>query len=243
MTIESERGRPQARGLQGNGPQTNEAGAGGPREGEPAFLTDTRASYDAIAADYADMFRADLEAKPLDRATLTAFAELVEGRVVEVGSGPGETTAYLDGRGVDISGIDLSPAMVALARRTFPGLRFDEGSMTALDLDDGSLGGLVAWYSVIHVPPAQRPAVYAEFHRVLAPGGYLLMGFQVGHEPVRHTEGFGHEISLDFHRLMPEQVAEQLESAGFEVRARMVREAEPGEKTPQAHLLARRRLS
>ncbi|MFP1624015.1 class I SAM-dependent DNA methyltransferase [Streptomyces sp. 5K101] len=208
---------------------------------EPDFLTRTRASYDAIAADYADVFRTVLDAQPLDRAVLGAFAEMVEGRVVEVGSGPGRVTAHLDELGVDVSGVDLSPAMVALARRTFPGLRFEEGSMTALDVADGSLGGLVAWYSVIHVPPAQRPAVYAEFHRVLAPGGHLLLGFQVGDETVRHTEGFGHRISLDFHRLRPEQVAEQLESAGFEVRARMVREADPGEKTPQAHLLARRR--
>ncbi|MEV4329075.1 class I SAM-dependent methyltransferase [Streptomyces sp. NPDC049597] len=207
---------------------------------EPEFLTRTRASYDAIAAGYADTFRTVLEDQPLDRAVLGAFAETVEGRVVEVGSGPGRVTAHLAGLGVDISGVDLSPAMVALARRTFPRLRFEEGSMTALDAADGALGGLVAWYSVIHVPPARRPAVYAEFHRVLAPGGHLLMGFQVGHEPVRHTEGFGHEISLDFHRLMPEEVAEQLESAGFEVRARMVREAGPGEKTPQAHLLAHR---
>ncbi|MBT2366416.1 class I SAM-dependent methyltransferase [Streptomyces sp. ISL-10] len=208
---------------------------------EPDFLHRTRSSYDAIAAEYADMFRSEPEANPLARAMLGAFAEYVaDGSVVEVGSGPGRVTAHLHALGVDIRGIDLSPAMVALARRTFPGLRFDEGSMTALDITDGALGGLVAWYSVIHVPPARRPAVYAEFHRVLAPGGHLLMGFQVGDAPVRRTEAFGHEISLDFHRMMPEQVVPELESAGFEVRVRMVREAAANEPTPQAHLLARR---
>jgi hypothetical protein len=43
--------------------------------------------------------------------------------------------------------------MIAAARRTYPGLRFAEGSMTALDLADGELGGMIAWYSIIHTPP------------------------------------------------------------------------------------------
>ena len=72
-------------------------------------------------------------------------------------------------------GVDLSPEMVALARRAHPGLRFDEGSMTALDLPDGALGGIVASYSIIHIPPERLPAVFAEFHRVLAPGGHMLV--------------------------------------------------------------------
>jgi ubiquinone/menaquinone biosynthesis C-methylase UbiE len=64
--------------------------------------------------------------------------------------------------------------MVAPARRSNPGLRFEEGSMTALDLPDGALGGIVAMYSIIHIPRERLPEVFAEFHRVLAPGGHRL---------------------------------------------------------------------
>lgn len=210
---------------------------------EKAFLRDTRASYDAIAADYEERFGA--ETKPLERAMLASFAARVRadgaGPVVEFGSGPGRVSACLAGLGVDIRGVDLSPAMVALARRAYPQLRFDEGSMTELGgFVDGSLAGVVAWYSMIHLPPAEVPGVLGGFHRLLAPGGHLAVAFQVGEEISRYTEAFGHSVSLDFHRMRPDLFLEQLRDAGFEVRVRLEREPEKGEKTPQAYLIARR---
>lgn len=213
---------------------------------EPRYLTDTRAGYDAIAADYAQTFAAELDHRPLDRAMLVAFAEIVRDRggpVAEVGSGPGRVTAYLHGLGVPVFGVDLSPVMVAMARRTYPGLRFEQGSMTDLDLDDGTLGGLAAWYSLIHIPPERHPDVLAEFHRVLAPGAHLLLAFQVGDAPLHVDDAFGHAVNLDFHRLDPDRVTERLTAAGFLVRAKLVREADPGQKSakvPQAFLLARK---
>ncbi|MGZ6820822.1 MAG: class I SAM-dependent methyltransferase, partial [Blastococcus sp.] len=138
---------------------------------DPTYLDSVRAAYDTVAADYAELLRTELARKPLDRAMLGAFAELVhvdaEAPVADVGCGPGRVTAHLHTLGLPVFGIDLSPAMVAVARRTHPELRFDEGSMTALDLPDASLGGLVAWYSVIHTPPELLPGVFAEFARVL----------------------------------------------------------------------------
>jgi ubiquinone/menaquinone biosynthesis C-methylase UbiE len=147
-------------------------------------------------------------------------------------------TAHLCSLGLDASGVDLSPAMVAEARRAHPDLRFEVGSMTALDLPNGALRGLVAWYSIIHVPPEELPSVFAEFQRVLAPGGRLLLAFQVGDRPLHVSEGFGHSLSLDFHRLSPDHVADLLTQAGFVVDARLVRAADADEKVPQAHLLA-----
>ena len=75
-------------------------------------------------------------------------------------------------------GIDLSPQMVAQARQAYPDLRFEVGSMLALDLPDRCLGGIVAWYSMIHIPDEQLPQAFGEFFRVLAPGGYLMLAFQ-----------------------------------------------------------------
>ena len=154
---------------------------------EPDFLHATRSSYDAVAADYAERFRHELVPRPLDRAMLTAFAEFVQaaavGPVADVGCGTGRVTALLAGLGLAVSGIDLSPQMVATARREHPGLRFEVGSMLDLDLPDGALGGVLAWYSTIHVPDGRLPDAFAEFRRVLAPGGYVLLGFQAGDEP------------------------------------------------------------
>lgn len=206
---------------------------------EPDFLTSTRASYGAFVASYDELTKTVIEDRPLDRAMFAAFAEVVAGPVLDVGSGPGRVTKHLHDLGVDIRGIDLTPEMVALARQLHPGLRYDVGSLTALDVPDGSLGGLVAWYSLIHVPPELHPDVLAGFHRALRPGGHLLLGFQVGDEVKTYTEAFGHQVQLDFHRLSPDRLTAQLHDAGFTLEARMDRAAAGTETTPQSVLLAR----
>ncbi|HLU58739.1 MAG TPA: class I SAM-dependent methyltransferase [Pseudonocardia sp.] len=216
---------------------------------DAAHLSATRAGYDAMAERYAAAFRAALEEAPLDRALLTGFAELVrrdhpDPQVLEVGSGPGRVTAFLHGLGLSVRGIDLSPAMVELARREHPGIGFAVGDMGELAAPDASLAGLVAWYSLIHVPAPRRPAVVAGFHRVLRPGGYALLAFQVGDDTLHLDEAFGHEVSLEFHRLQPDEVATLLTDAGFEVTARLVRTPEhsgPAARVPQGFLIARRR--
>ena len=145
------------------------------------FLATTRDSYDVMAVEYAEMVRSALDGKPFDRALFGTFAELVRAGgnapVADVGCGPGEVTVLLHRSGLDVFGIDLSPGMVALARRTYPELRFQAGSMLALELPDASLGGLLAKHSIIHVPWELRSGVFAEFHRVLAPGGQLMLIF------------------------------------------------------------------
>ena len=134
---------------------------------EPSWLHVTRRSYDAVAVEYADLLRDELGARPWDRAMLAAFAEAVRtgggGPVADLGCGPGRITAHLAALGLDVHGIDLSPSMVGVARRSYPELRFAEGSMSDLDLADGALGGIVAWYSVIHTPTERLPEMFAEF--------------------------------------------------------------------------------
>jgi SAM-dependent methyltransferase len=211
---------------------------------EPAYLRAIRASYDTIAVDYAERYRTFLATSPLDRAMLAAFADLVQaadgGLVADLGCGPGHLTAYLDGLGVPVLGVDLSPKMVEIARQAYPGLRFREGSMTALDLPDGELGGILAWYSTHHLPPAELPAVFAEFRRTLAPGGYLLLGIHVGDEHLHAHQAYGHPVSYDSYLLPPDRVAGLLAQAGLVVTARLLREPDEKRKRPQACLLARK---
>lgn len=210
---------------------------------EPDFVQTTRASYDALAVEYAEYVRDELMAQPWERAVLSVFAELVRadraGSVADVGCGEGRVTAHLRDLGLDVFGIDLSPGMLAVARRAHPDVRFEVGSMLALDLPDGVLAGVVAYYSTVHVPDDLLPVALAEFCRVLAPGGYLLLAFQVGDE-LRLAEAFGHVVALEFHRRRPERMAELLDLAGFVVRSRLLREPDAGERTAQAYLVARK---
>jgi hypothetical protein len=134
--------------------------------------------------------------------------------------------------------------MIAQARQAHPGLRFEVGSMLDLDVPDGSLGGILAWYSTIHVPDDRLPAVFARFRRALAPGGYVQLGFQAGDQLLHFTEALGHPVSMVSHRRQPGQVADLLTQAGLTVRAQLLRERDEDgdfpEKTPQAFLLARK---
>src|SRR5690349_12438194 len=93
------------------------------RQASGALMTfrrdDTRASYDTVAARYANEIATELANKPFDREFLDRFAESVKGKgkVVELGSGPAHVSAYLKERGVDITALDLSPQMVQQAKR------------------------------------------------------------------------------------------------------------------------------
>ena len=206
----------------------------------PAWLADTRMSYDTVATSYADLLRENLAKEPYDRVTFALFAELVQaagGPVVDVGCGPGRITGHLHRLGLDAFGVDLSPAMIEVARRDHPGLRFEVGSMTELDLPDASVAGLLAWFSLIHVPDEAVPAVLAHFHRVLRPGGVLLLGFFTGDQRRLKTEGYGgHPMNVYVHYRPAERVCGWLHEAGFTVEAQILRE----QPSPGAALFARR---
>jgi ubiquinone/menaquinone biosynthesis C-methylase UbiE len=211
------------------------------------FLDRTRDGYDAAATEFAALFDDYLDDKPIEKALLVAFAELVRATgntsVADVGCGTGVTTRILADLGVQPTGIDLSPNMIAEARARAPELRFEVGSMTSLELPDASVGGVCAWYSTIHVPDSHLPQTLSQFHRVLVDGGVALLAFQVGNRPRRLTEAFGRPLDLEFIRREPGAVAATLEAAGLPVYSTTVREPDDDgvQTTPQAFLVARKR--
>lgn len=205
------------------------------------WLADTRTSYDTVAESYAGQLRDALGGMPYVRAALALFADLVgtAGPVADVGCGPGHVTAHLRDLGVDAFGIDLAPAMIDVARRDHPGIRFEVGSMTGLDLPDASVAGLLAFWSLVHVPDAEIPAVLDGFRRVLRPDGPLLLGFHAGDGSRLKTEGYGgHPMRVHVHRRRPERVAAWLRDARFTVEAQLL--LDPDQAVPGAILFARR---
>lgn len=208
------------------------------------WLADTRTSYDTVAVSYSDRVREALGGEPYLRAALGVFADAVGdfggGPVADVGCGPGHITGYLRGLGVDAFGIDVSPGMIDVARREHPELRFEVGSMTALDLADESLAGALAFWSLIHVPDEAVPTVLDGFRRVLRPGAPLLIGFHVGDESRLKTQGYGgHPMNVYVHRRRPAQVSGWLRAAGFTVETEML--LDPEGSAPGAILFAHRR--
>ncbi|MEU0176060.1 class I SAM-dependent methyltransferase [Streptomyces massasporeus] len=209
---------------------------------EPSHLVAIRESYDTVAADYTRLVKEPAELDPVSRAMLAAFAELAAplGPVADLGCGPGKVTAHLAALGVPVFGVDVSPRMIELARTEYPELRFTVGSMTALDIADGELGGILAYYTTHHTPPQWLPTVFAEFHRTLAPGGRLMLAGHVGNgEHLRPTRAYGdHPVSYESHLLPPDRIAELLHRAGLVVTTRVVQEPDGGVKRQAGTFLA-----
>ncbi|GCD95925.1 class I SAM-dependent methyltransferase [Embleya hyalina] len=213
---------------------------------ELSHLAAVRESYDTVAATYVTHVKGPAQLDPVSRAMLAAFIELVRradlGPVADLGCGPGKVTAYLAESGLPTFGVDLSPKMIESARHAYPSLRFDVGSMTALDLPDDELGGILAFFSTHHTPPEQLPVVFSEFHRTLAPGGRLMLGGHIGDdEHLRPTRAYGgHPVSYESYFLPLDRIAEVLGQAGLIVTARLRQEPGDGAKRPHAYLLARK---
>ncbi|MFI6480229.1 class I SAM-dependent DNA methyltransferase [Nonomuraea sp. NPDC050663] len=209
---------------------------------DSAHLTVTRTSYDEVSALYAERFGDMLRDRPLDRGLLAAFAELVSGGpVADLGCGPGYLTAHLRSLGLDAFGVDLSPEMIRLAREAYPGMRFEVGELSALDLAGESVGGVLSHWSIIHTPPAGVPAIFAEFGRVLAPGGHLLVCFAGHDDPGAPPEPYDHAVTTAY-RWSPDQVSALLAEAGLTEVARLVHAGaeDPKRGFPAVNLVARK---
>jgi SAM-dependent methyltransferase len=203
-----------------------------------------RATYDALAKEYAARLSDELRGKPLDRQLLDRFADETRraGPVCDLGCGPGHVARYLADRGVDVSGVDLSPAMVDEARRLHPGIEFRVGDMLALDIDDGSLAGAVSFYAIVHLDLGALEAAAHELRRILRPGGIALVAFHVGEESVRPGELWGIPVALDWIFFEPDAVVRCLTRAGLTVSEVIEREPYENVEHPsrRAYVLARR---
>lgn len=188
------------------------------------------AAYDGRAAEYLEVAGRIEQMDDRDREAIGAWAHGAAGPLLDAGCGPGLWTAFLAERGCEVRGIDLSAEFVAAARARHPGLRFETGSFRELPCETASLGGILAWYSLIHTPPSEVPAVLAEFSRVLRSGGSILIGFFDGDPRAE----FAHAVAPAYH-WSAEALGSLLADAGFTVTARERRDRVAGEISVRPH--------
>lgn len=168
-----------------------------------------------------------------DRLLVQDWGRGVTGRILDAGCGPGQWTGFLASLGLDVEGCDPLPEFVDHARCVHPELSFRRGAVEDLASEPGRYGGILCWYSLIHLPPAQVPEVFRVLHGALAPGGTLLLGFYEGED----QERFDHAVAPAYFR-DPEAVSQQLREAGFSL-LRTERRRAPGAR-PHAALVAAR---
>ena len=168
-----------------------------------------RRAWDEVAETYAERRDADgSDAALID----DLLAALPSGpAVLDVGCGDGaRTLANLPPGSV---GLDISRRGLDLAAETVPEAQLVHGEMTALPFGDDRFDAVTAYHAVFHVERERHPAVYAEFARVLRPGGRLLMTLPSGRFETVRRGWMGGEMF--FSAPGRERTLDQLRAAGF----------------------------
>lgn len=193
-----------------------------------------RDAYSARSQEYVEVVGQIEHAATPDREFLLAWAQGVAGPLVDAGCGPGQWTNYLGQAGVDIEGVDPVASFIDDAKKRYPTARYRIGRSEALGRQNGSLGGVLAWFSLIHTHPDSIDEALVEFARCIKPGGSVLVGFFTGDQ----GETFDHAVITAYYWSV-EALTERVERAGFTVTDTQTRH-DPGLR-PQGTIVARRR--
>jgi ubiquinone/menaquinone biosynthesis C-methylase UbiE len=162
--------------------------------------------------------------------------------VADLGCGPGHIAAFLAAAGTEVQGIDLSNAMIAQARQRYPALTFHQGDLRSLALADATLGGIIAFYSIIHLAEDELAPTFVEWWRVLRPSGLVLLAFHIGDTVVHRDEWWQQPVDLDFRFFPVATVTTALTRAQFTIEALVQRAPYPEIEYPsqRAYVLARK---
>ncbi|MDQ6673227.1 MAG: class I SAM-dependent methyltransferase [Chloroflexota bacterium] len=110
----------------------------------------------------------------LDDATLRPLLDRYPaGEALDAACGTGRWAKYLSQRGHSVRGIDESPEMLEVARATTPHVEFSRSDLRSVPLTDASVDLVVCSLALTYLPELDR--VFAEFARVLRPGGHAVI--------------------------------------------------------------------
>lgn len=143
--------------------------------------------YNRLATEYDERIPGSGPADELFTATESAFLldRVQPGEhVLDIGCGTGRFTVPMAESGAQVSGLDLSQGMLDVlgAKLSDKGLKADlrQGDMSRMPFPDNSFDVVTSMLALMHVPLADRPAVFREVSRVLKPGGRMLLGVKNG---------------------------------------------------------------
>jgi SAM-dependent methyltransferase len=190
-------------------------------------LEQVRQAYASVAELYIDLFGTSQQVHPDDLAFVGRHLAGQPGTVLDLGCGPGHITDYLRSLGANATGIDMVPEFIAHARAAHPSGSYQLGSFENLAVANHSVDGILAYGSLIHLPPDDLDGVLAEFRRAMAPAGTLVVAIFIGDE----VEAFDHKV-VTAYRWPVDEFSNRLARAGFAETERLQR---PGDATRRPH--------
>lgn len=181
-------------------------------------------AYDAAAGMYVEKCFNELSYKPLDRMLLDRFIKMINnGKIVDVGCGPGHTTKYIHEKGGNVIGIDISREMVSAASNLNPAINFNIGDMFNLKFSNNEMAGILSFYSIVNFQYPDIHNIFTEFNRVIDNKGILLLAFHVEEKELNVDNFFGTGKALDFYYFDENKIIELLNKIGFKIIEALVR--------------------
>jgi SAM-dependent methyltransferase len=197
------------------------------------------AGYDEAGGRYTEAALRENLAKDLHTRIL--LDRLPEGsRVLDLGCGSGRPTTAILAERFHLTGVDVSSRQVERARQAIPNARFVEGDMSRLEFEDASFDGVVAFYSIIHVPRDRQQALFESIHSWLRPGGILVASLaSTGSEAWTERDFFG--ASMYWSSYDPGTSERMLKLAGFHMdSAELIEQEFDGKIETHLWVVARR---
>lgn len=189
---------------------------------------DVEKAYGSQSVHVEQLLGTEVSTTDPDRDVIEPWAATVQGKILDVGSGTGRWTGHLANFGYDIEGLEPVEQLVDLSRKNHPGVTFQRGSIDELADTNRRWGGILAWYSVIHMGPQGLPNALSVLRDVIDDDGTLLMSFFSGSVLMP----FDHPVAPAY--LWPmDQMIQVLEAAGFNVT-----EQYWVPSAPHAHIIA-----
>lgn len=177
-------------------------------------------AYNKTAEKYHESFKDEVDNKEYDREILDKFSEMLgeSGAICDAGCGPsGQYGKYLLGKGHKVTGIDISPKCISIARAYEPEIEFRVMEMMDTDFEDGAFDGVLSFYSILFTPKNKVDGIMREFNRVMKVGGKLLVVVKKGEEEGLLNNEWYEGSQVYFTHFLEEEMEAYLRRNGFRV--------------------------
>jgi ubiquinone/menaquinone biosynthesis C-methylase UbiE len=176
--------------------------------------------YDLLAEKYHALFKDELSQKEYDRKLIDNYAQYFSpcSIIYDVGCGPsGHIGKYLFDKGLNVTGIDISEKCIDIAKNYNRDMTFKRMDMMNLQVDDQSIDGIIAFYSIIHTPKENIDKIFQEFKRVLKSGGKVMLAVKEGKGEGLEGHILDSDMSIYFSYFTKKEVETYFISNGFKI--------------------------
>jgi len=201
-------------------------------------------AYSNIANEYAEAFYHELDNKPIDRKLYDLFADRIplNGNCLEIGCGPGEISLYLHEKGLHITGIDKSQAMITIAKKLNNNIQFKIDDVFNLSFESDSIDGIVAPFLIVNFTNKEIKLALQEIYRILKHDSILLLTFHIGRNKKLQLNDYfkkNNKIIFTLHSL--ENVKNIISKCGFIITEVVVKSPYESEQTTRAFIYAKKK--